>query len=162
MADNSLNELVQEVGKHLIENNISISCAESCTGGLFASYLTSVSGISSVFELGMVTYSNRIKQEKLGVKKSTLDKFGAVSSETAAEMAQGIQKLANSDIGISVTGVAGPNQSEGKLPGTVFIAVSYKTNTIEKRLDIQPKNRDFVREQSVFSMFKTILDVLQG
>lgn len=159
--DNSLNELVQSVGDYLIKNNISISCAESCTGGLFASYLTSVSGISSVFECGMVTYSNRIKAEKLGVSEETLNEFGAVSSQTAAQMAIGIRKAACSDIGVSVTGVAGPSSSEGKIPGTVFIALSDGIETLTESLKIEPKSRDFVREQSVFCIFNLILKYIK-
>lgn len=159
--DNTFSELVTTVGNLLIKNNISVSCAESCTGGLFASYLTSVSGISSVFECGMVTYSNRIKAEKLGVREETLSEFGAVSSQTAAQMAQGIRLIASSDIGVSVTGVAGPNSSEGKLPGTVFIALSDGIDTLTENLKIEPQSRDFVREQSVFCIFKLILKYIK-
>ena len=81
-------ELIDVVAKLLLEKNISVSCAESCTGGLFAGALTDIPGISKVFERGIVTYSNRAKMEELGVKAETLDKYGAVSPETAMEMAK--------------------------------------------------------------------------
>ena len=158
---NSLTETAQKIGENLISKNITISCAESCTGGLFAAYLTSVSGISSVFECGIVTYSNRIKAEKLGVSAETLEEFGAVSSQTAIQMAQGIRRVASSDIGVSVTGVAGPDSSEGKKPGTVFIALSDGKETMSEKLDIEPKSRDYVREQSVHSIFKLILKYIK-
>ncbi len=158
---NALSETAQKVGEILIRNNISVSCAESCTGGLFASYLTSVSGISSVFECGIVTYSNRIKAEKLGVSEKTLEEFGAVSAETAREMAKGIRRVASSNVGVSVTGVAGPNSSEGKLPGTVFIALSSETETLTENLKIEPKSRDYVREQSVSCIFELILKYIK-
>ena len=82
-------ELIEVVGKLLLKKHITVSCAESCTGGLFAAALTDIPGISEVFERGIVTYSNRAKMEELGVKSETLDKFGAVSPETACEMAAG-------------------------------------------------------------------------
>ena len=112
-------ELVDVVGRLLKEKNITISCAESCTGGLFAGALTDVPGISAVFERGIVTYTNRAKMEELGVSSATLDDYGAVSEETAAEMAEGLAKKTGSDICVSVTGVAGPDPSEGKPVGLI-------------------------------------------
>jgi len=104
------NEHIYEVvAKKLIEKNISVSCAESCTGGLFAETLTKTSGISKVFDRGVVTYSNQAKIDELGVRQETLDKYGAVSIETAVEMARGIKEKTGSRLGISVTGVAGPD-----------------------------------------------------
>lgn len=82
--------------------------AESCTGGLLAAKLTDVPGISEVFDRAVVTYSNRSKMEQLGVRQETLERYGAVSEETAVEMAVGIRNVSGTDIGISVTGIAGP------------------------------------------------------
>lgn len=102
----------------------SVSTAESCTGGLVAARITSVSGASEAFKYGAVTYCNEAKNKILGVKKETLDYFGAVSAETAAEMAAGVRKIMNAEIGVSVTGLAGPNGGEGKPVGLVYVAVN--------------------------------------
>ena len=102
----------------------SVSTAESCTGGLVAARITSVSSASEAFKYGAVTYCNEAKNKILGVKKETLDSFGAVSAETAAEMAAGVHKIMNAEIGVSVTGLAGPNGGEGKPVGLVYVAVN--------------------------------------
>ena len=102
----------------------SVSTAESFTGGLVAARITSVSGASEAFKYGAVTYCNEAKNKILGVKKETLDSFGAVSAETAAEMAAGVRKIMNAEIGVSVTGLAGPNGGEGKPVGLVYVAVN--------------------------------------
>ena len=102
----------------------SVSTAESCTGGLVAARITSVSGASEAFKYGAVTSCNEAKNKILGVKKETLDSFGAVSAETAAEMAAGVRKIMNAEIGVSVTGLAGPNGGEGKPVGLVYVAVN--------------------------------------
>ena len=102
----------------------SVSTAESCTGGLVAARITSVSGAPEAFGHGAVTYCNEAKNKILGVKKETLDSFGAVSAETAAEMAAGVRKIMNAEIGVSVTGLAGPNGGEGKPVGLVYVAVN--------------------------------------
>ena len=101
-----------------------VSTAESCTGGLVAARITSVSGASEAFKYGAVTYCNEAKNKILGVKKETLDKFGAVSAETAEEMAAGVRKIMGAEIGVSVTGLAGPNGGEGKPVGLVYVAVN--------------------------------------
>ena len=102
-------EIWESVGKKLKDACISLSAAESCTGGLFSSYLTRVSGISSIFRGGVVAYDNQIKERMLGVSDATLRSYGAVSKETAQEMARGIAESFDSDCGIGITGIAGPN-----------------------------------------------------
>lgn len=101
-----------------------VSTAESCTGGLVAARITSVSGASEAFKYGAVTYCNEAKNKILGVEKDTLETLGAVSAKTAAEMAAGVRKIMNAEIGVSVTGLAGPNGGEGKPVGLVFVAVN--------------------------------------
>lgn len=101
-----------------------VSTAESCTGGLVAARITSVSGASEAFKYGAVTYCNEAKNKILGVEKETLETLGAVSAKTAEEMAAGVRKIMNAEIGISVTGLAGPNGGEGKPVGLVFVAVN--------------------------------------
>lgn len=115
---------LQTAAVHALKvNGLHVAVAESCTGGYVAKRLTDVSGASEVFECGVVTYSNRMKHQLLGVSQQTLDTFGAVSEETAREMAAGVRKLSGAEIGISVTGNAGPEPSEGKEVGLVYIGV---------------------------------------
>lgn len=115
------------VGELLIKNNLKISIAESCTGGMIASRLVSVSGISDVFLEGAVTYANEAKVRTLNVKEETLKKYGAVSEETAREMAEGMAKRTGSDIAVVTTGIAGPGGgTEEKPVGLVYIGLYYK------------------------------------
>lgn len=112
------------VGKMLVDNNITISVAESCTGGLISSRLINYPGISCVFMEGAVTYSNESKIKRLNVKKETIEQFGAVSSEVAMEMAEGIAMTSNTRIGISTTGIAGPDGGSDEKPvGLVYIGL---------------------------------------
>lgn len=146
-------ELIDVVGKMLIEKNISVSCAESCTGGLFAGALTDIPGISSIFDRGIVTYSNRAKIEELGVKAETLDKFGAVSEETACEMAAGLQKKTGSDLCISVTGIAGPGGgTEEKPVGLVYIGIAYEGKVTAVKSQYRDVSRRWNRDYAVLNM----------
>lgn len=145
----------------LKQKNLTVSVAESCTGGLVSAYITAVSGASDVFEMGLTSYSNRIKNEILGVSKATLDTLGAVSEKTATQMAENMREKAQSDIGLSVTGVAGPNSSEGHAPGLVHIAMSAPDTLKAKTLNIIPKNRNFVRETAVLEIFNLLINYLK-
>lgn len=150
-------ELIEVVGKMLMEKNISVSCAESCTGGLFAGVLTDIPGISSVFERGIVTYSNRAKMEELGVSKQTLDKFGAVSPETACEMAEGLRKKTGSDMCISVTGIAGPDGGTREKPvGLVYIGIAYDGKTEAVKSQYRNVSRRWNRDYAVLNMLWNI------
>lgn len=151
----------EQLVKLLKEKNLLIATAESCTGGLVSSYITAVSGSSAVFELGVASYSCRIKNEALGVKKETLDTLGAVSRETARQMAECILKKAAADIGVSVTGVGGPDGSEGHMPGLVYIAAAYKGGTTVKELNISPISREYVREQAAEQLLKLALNTVR-
>jgi nicotinamide-nucleotide amidase len=133
------------LGKALSKRKMTIAIAESCTGGLVANRLTNISGSSDYFLMGTVTYSNRSKIDLLGVSERSLKEFGAVSREVAMEMAKGIKKLARSDIGLGITGIAGPTGGTKKKPvGLVYIAVATARKSIVKefrfrglRLDIK-------------------------
>ncbi|ASB53166.1 MULTISPECIES: competence/damage-inducible protein A [Bacillus] len=116
--------LVKELSKACRQNKITISSAESFTGGLFSEWVTDLRGASQLFAGGVVCYSDSVKQHVLGVKAETLAESGAVSKECAKELAAGVRKLTGSDIGISFTGVAGPDPQEGHAPGRVFIGIS--------------------------------------
>ena len=119
-----LTQKAEETVKILKEKGLTLATAESCTGGLLSAVLTTVSGVSQVFELGVTSYSCRIKNEVLGVEAQTLTDFGAISEQTARQMAENVRRIAGSDIGASVTGVAGPQSSEGHPVGYIFIAVA--------------------------------------
>ena len=126
--------LEYEVASVLVERNLTISVAESCTGGLVSATLINYPGISSVFMEGCVTYSNEAKISRLGVKKETLDKYGAVSEEIAKEMAEGIASNFNTNIGLSTTGIAGPQGgSEEKPVGLVYMGICINGKTTVKK-----------------------------
>lgn len=126
--------LEDAVSKLLVEKNLTIAVAESCTGGLVSSSLINYSGISSVFLEGCVTYSNEAKMKRLGVKKETLEVFGAVSEQTAIEMAEGVAKGLGTNIGISTTGIAGPGGgTEEKPVGLVYTAIYINGKTIVRK-----------------------------
>lgn len=115
------------VCKLLLQKNLSIATAESCTGGMLAARLINYPGISQVFKEGAITYSNEAKMKRLGVKEETLKKFGAVSEQTAKEMAEGIAKTSGTDIGLSTTGIAGPGGGTHEKPvGLVYIGLYVK------------------------------------
>lgn len=137
--------LEEKVARMLVEKNLTISVSESCTGGLVSSSLINYPGISSVFIEGCVTYSNEAKVSRLGVKKETLDKYGAVSEQTAKEMAQGVAKKFNTDIGLSTTGIAGPEGGSDEKPvGLVYMGICINGKTFVKKY-IFNGNRQMIR-----------------
>lgn len=139
--------LEEEVISLLSEKGLTLTAAESCTGGLIAKRLTDVSGASAVFHGSLVTYSNRLKEKWLGVQAETLQTYGAVSAQTAREMALGARKAADADLAVAVTGIAGPNSDDTNKPiGLVFIALADKDSvTVEK---YENHFTDNVREQN--------------
>ena len=150
-------ELVNVVADKLMERGLTLSCTESCTGGMFASRMTDIAGISKVFDRGLVTYSNEAKMQELGVRAETLSEFGAVSEETAREMAEGLAAVSGSDVCISVTGIAGPDGgTEEKPVGTVFVGLCYAGETHCIRLQIRNVNRQYIRNYTVLHMLDFI------
>lgn len=140
----------------LMKNNITISTAESCTGGLISETLTDIPGISKVFIGGAVAYSNDVKVEYLGVNPETLKQYGAVSRETAAEMATGVRSRLKTDIGISVTGIAGPDGGTAEKPvGLVYIGLASEKITITKKLRLSG-NRNKIRKITALNVFDMI------
>jgi len=114
--------LLKEIYTLLSQKNLTVATAESCTGGMIGSYLTSVPGISAYYGYGFVTYSNEAKQKLLGVNPQTLEAYGAVSSYTAVEMAEGALRVSGADVAISVTGIAGPGGGTAQKPvGLVYV-----------------------------------------
>lgn len=150
-------EYYQVVGKKLIDQGISVSSAESCTGGLFAQTMTEVPGISAVFDRGFITYSNKAKMVELGVKAATLDQFGAVSEETAIEMAEGLKLVTGSRLCISVTGIAGPDGgTEEKPVGLVYICAILDENRVVREFKIRNINRKWNRNYTLLCMLDII------
>lgn len=150
-------ELVQVVCRKLMEKGLTLSSAESCTGGKFAAAVTDIPGISSVFQRGLVTYSNQAKMDELGVSFETLEKYGAVSEETAMEMAEGLRRVSGSDVCVSVTGIAGPGGgSEAKPVGLVYIGFVYGDKKLCRKLQTGDESRQWNRQYSLLSMLDLI------
>lgn len=155
--------LEEKVVKVLNEKGLVLATAESCTGGLLSKRITDVSGSSSVFNCGIVSYSNDIKESVLGVKKETLEKYGAVSEQTVREMVEGVLKISNADIVVSVSGIAGPNSDNTQKPvGLIYLAISYRKAVKVIKLnntftdDIRNQNRKSASDKAL----EMILDMV--
>ena len=147
-----------------IERKLKLSCAESCTGGQIAAKITGIPGASNYFVASLVAYSNEMKEELLGVKKATLQTFGAVSREVALEMAQGLIKRTGADYGIAITGIAGPDGGTQEKPvGTVWIAMAQKEGANEAiRLQLRG-SRETITASAVYrSLFFLYRKVAKG
>lgn len=159
-----LDKLVTGVVNLLILRGKIIATAESCTGGLISELITSVSGASQVFELGLCTYANRMKQKYLDVPVSELDEFGAVSEEVALSMVRGLKKASDADICISVTGVAGPDGGTPDKPvGTVYAGFIFGDREFVKlfRLwDLDDKSRESIRRNIAVCVFEIVQSLL--
>lgn len=147
----------------LKSKKLKLATAESCTGGLISKRITDVSGSSEVFESGVVCYSNRFKENVLGVSPETLKKYGAVSRETAREMVKGVLSLTKADIAVAVTGIAGPSSDDTNKPvGLVYIAVSDGKSTIVKKLlnnftgDVREQNRNISADTALEMIMEAI------
>ena len=145
-----MRNLAQKLIKKLIRRNLKMSFAESCTGGLLSSTITSINGSSRVFELGLVTYSNKSKMKLLGVSKKTISQFGAVSSETCLSMVNNLSKISKSDINISITGIAGPKGGTKLKPvGLVYIGVKKSNKLIITKNIFKQKKRNDIQKATV-------------
>lgn len=158
--------LEQAVVELLIGNDLTVSTAESCTGGMLAARLINVPGVSDSFKSGYITYANKAKKKILGVKKATLAKYGAVSEETVREMVEGVVRVAKTDVGVAVTGIAGPDGGTKEKPvGLVYIACHVCGVTTVKELHLSG-NRGKIREntvaQALILMRKCILEFGTG
>ncbi|MEG2083124.1 MAG: competence/damage-inducible protein A, partial [Oscillospiraceae bacterium] len=160
--DREMNEVVVDM---LVKSSSKISVAESCTGGLMASRITAVPGASKVFDLGTAAYSNRAKQSSLGIDPSLLRKYTAVSSATAAEMANGALSRGHADVAVGITGIAGPT-NEGyidKPVGLVYISVADKSKVLVKKFMFgNMRSRESIRELCVQNAFDMVRRVLGG
>ena len=146
----------------LIEKNMHISFAESCTGGLCCGALVNVSNASKVLDMSFITYANEAKTELLGVSEKTIEEYGVVSEVVAAEMAKGVANRAKSEIGVGITGVAGPTGGTEKKPvGMVCFGFCINGKTKTKTQLFGEIGRNQVRQSSVEFVFKSLIDLLK-
>ena len=161
MTEFQLTELATKVVEKLKNENKTLGLAESCTGGWLSKIITDVSGASSVYLGGICSYSNTVKMNLLGVKEETLKLYGAVSKQTAREMAIGARKSLGSDIGVGITGIAGPlSDNTNKSVGLIYVAVAYEDTVTVKELN--NKFTDNIRLNNRLSAVETALGLLGG
>lgn len=155
-----LNSLAQDLGIALKKQGLILALAESCTGGMLAQAITSIAGSSAWFDRGFVTYSNQAKIDMLGVNNQTLMQFGAVSEQTAQEMARGALKLSLAQISASVTGIAGPDGGTLEKPiGTVCFGFGLK-NSVKSTTQHFAGNRECIRQQaSIYALDYLIIQL---
>ena len=153
-----MKKLSLKVVKLLIKKRLKISLAESCTGGLLSSSITSISGSSKVFTLGLVTYSNKAKINILKVPKNIILKYGAVSHETCLSMVKNLNKISKTNISVSITGVAGPKGGTKKKPvGLVFIGIKKGNKTLVKKFLFKNKKRKLIQRSTVNKALNMVL-----
>ena len=156
-----MNNLSLKIIKLLTKKKYTVSFAESCTGGLLASTITSISGSSKIFNLGLVTYSNNAKVKVLKVPKRTITKYGAVSYETCISMVKNLSRISKSNISISITGVAGPNGGSKEKPvGLVYIGLKKGEKTIIRKNLFKNKRRISIQKATVKEALKMILNTI--
>ncbi|MEC8667849.1 MAG: CinA family protein [Pseudomonadota bacterium] len=140
------------------DKRLTVTTAESCTGGMVAAAITDIAGSSAIFERGFVTYSNQAKHDMLGVRTETLDAFGAVSEEVAREMAEGARSAAQADIAVAISGIAGPGGSEFKPEGRVCFGWSSIQGTGSETIEFGAIGRDKVRQASTEHALQKLLN----
>ena len=145
----------------LTKKKLKLSTAESCTGGLLASSITSISGASKIFNLGLVTYSNQAKIRILRVNKNIIRKYGAVSHECCKAMVQNLSKISKSKINISITGIAGPSGGSKEKPvGLVYIGIKKAKTLLIKENKFKSKNRNSIQKSTVRTVIKIICKII--
>ena len=156
-----MNDFSSKVVRILTKKKLTVSFAESCTGGLLASTITSISGSSKVFNMGLITYSNNAKIKLLKVPKKTITKYGAVSHETCLSMVKNLSKISKSNISISITGIAGPNGGTKQKPvGLVYVGLKKGRKTIIKKNLFKNKGRIFIQKATVKKVLKMVVNIV--
>ena len=152
---------IQLLHKKLIKNKLTISVAESCTGGLLAHNLTKLANSSKYFQMGLTTYSNKAKIKILKVNKNVIKKYGAVSKECCKSMVQNLSKISQSKINVSITGIAGPGgASRNKPVGLVYIGIQKGRTFLVKENKFKSKNRNTIQKFTVREVIKIILNLI--
>ena len=151
----------KKIYKKLLKKKMLISFAESCTGGLLSSSITSISGSSKVFNLGLITYSNKSKIKILKIKKKIIDNHGAVSPECCKAMVVNLSKISKADINVSITGIAGPNGGTKEKPvGLVYIGFKKRNKIIITKNIFKNKKRNAIQKATVTRTFKILNKII--
>lgn len=146
-------EIEAKVGQTLRRKKMTIAVAESCTGGFISNRITDISGSSHYFKMGLVAYSNKIKENILWIPGSIIDKYGAVSKQVALEMAEGVRAIADTDIGLGVTGIAGPTGGTKSKPvGMVYIALVSNKRRVERKFLFRGSRQDIKSQASQMAL----------
>ena len=157
-----MKKLTQKIVRLLGKKRLKIYFAESCTGGLLSSTITSINGSSKVFTIGLVTYSNQSKISTLKVPKNIIRKHGAVSYETCLSMVKNLSKISKTNISVSITGIAGPKGGTKKKPvGLVFIGIKKGNKTLVRKYLFKNKNRTSIQRTTVGKSLNLILSILK-
>ena len=157
-----MKKLSQNIVSVLSKNRLKISFAESCTGGLLSSSITSISGSSKIFTLGLVTYSNQSKTSVLKIPKNIIRKHGAVSYETCFSMVKNLSKITKTNISVSITGVAGPKGGTKQKPvGLIYIGIKKGNKTLVKKYFFKNKKRISIQRAAVIKSLKLILSFIK-
>ena len=156
-----MKNLANKLVKKLIQKKLKISFAESCTGGMLSSTITSVIGSSKVFNLGLVTYSNKVKIDILKVPKKVITQYGAVSKECCLAMVKNLSKISKANISVSITGIAGPSGGTKIKPvGLVYIGIKKGNKIIIKKNLFKSQNRISIQKSSVITSLKIINKII--
>ena len=157
-----MKKISKKLIKLLTKKKLKISFAESCTGGLLSSSITSINGSSKVFTLGLITYSNQSKINILKVPKKIIIKYGAVSYETCLSMVKNLNKIAKTDFSLSITGVAGPSGGTKEKPiGLVYIGIKKGNKTLVKKFQFKNKKRSLIQKATVNKALNLILSLIK-
>jgi PncC family amidohydrolase len=156
-----MKNLANKVVQKLIKKKLRVSFVESCTGGLLSSSITSISGSSKVFNLGLVTYSNKAKTDILKVPKKIISRYGAVSKECCLEMVKKLSKISKANISVSITGIAGPNGGTKIKPvGLVYIGIKKNNKIFIKEKKFKSKKRKTIQKLTTKEALKNILQII--
>lgn len=157
-----MNSINEKVVKFLLKNKSKISFAESCTGGLMSSAITSVPGASKVFKIGLVTYSNESKINTLGVSRMCIKKHGAVSKEVCLSMLKNVAKIGKTKVALAITGIAGPGGGSISKPvGLVYIGIKKNKKNYIKKFIFKNKSRKYIQNATVNMSLKLILNIIK-
>lgn len=163
MDDMTIEDLARNVGSALAQQGLMLASAESCTGGWLGQAITSIAGSSGWYERGFIAYAVISKHEMLGVSSATLEQYGAVSEETAYEMAEGAIARSHAQVAVAVTGIAGPDGGTAEKPvGMVCFAWLVKDGLARTETRYFSGNREAIRRQSVAGALQGVIDLLQG
>ena len=155
-------QIAQNIVEGAATRGMTLCAAESCTGGMLAAMITGIAGASQVFDRGFVTYSNAAKIQMLGVQPKTLDAFGAVSEQTAAEMAHGAAQSAHADVAVAITGIAGPGGSDHKPEGRVCFGLCLRGKIHTQTIEFGAIGRSNVRQAATSHALEMLLDAIAG